>query len=106
MPPAGELEELDLVLSTVGDPRYISFLRLTPGVASSVFFNVFWHLTHTILEVDFGRVKRVAGSKIERQSRLFAGSTLGNAQARDLQSAAPSSYPSPASPDRRYTQQS
>lgn len=33
------------------DPWYMSFLRLTPGVASSVFFKPFWHLAQTILEV-------------------------------------------------------
>lgn len=30
-----------LLFSAVGEPRYISFLRLTPGVASSVFLRTF-----------------------------------------------------------------
>ena len=30
-----------LLFSAVGDPKYISFLRFTPGVASSVFLSAF-----------------------------------------------------------------
>jgi hypothetical protein len=48
-----------LVFSAVGDPKYISFLRLTPGVASSVFLSVFWHFEQTILPDYTGLGSRV-----------------------------------------------
>lgn len=37
------------LLSIVGEPGYISFLRFTAGVASSVFLRTFWHFVQTIL---------------------------------------------------------
>lgn len=44
-------EDLHLSLEA-GEPKYKSFLRLTPGVASSVFFCDFWHLAQTILYLE------------------------------------------------------
>lgn len=32
-----------------GEPWYISFLRLTPGVASSVALSFFWHFAQTMV---------------------------------------------------------
>ncbi len=40
-----------LCLSPAGDPQYISFLRFTPGVASSVFLIIFAHFEHTIIVI-------------------------------------------------------
>lgn len=52
MPEALEVAE-DLLLSWEAcEPKYMSFLRFTPGVASSVFFCDFWHLTQTIFLGD------------------------------------------------------
>lgn len=37
-----------LLFSAEGEPRYISFFRLTPGVASSVSLSIFWHFEQTM----------------------------------------------------------
>ena len=55
MPEAFDVAE-DLLLSVVlsveaGEPKYISLLRFTFGVASSVFFRNFWHLVQTMLDL-------------------------------------------------------
>ena len=53
-----ELEELDLLLSAMEDPMYASFLRLTPGVASSVLLVALRHLAHTIFELLLPATKK------------------------------------------------
>ena len=37
--------------SPAGEPRYGSFLRLTAGVASSVFLTTFWHVEQTMTQL-------------------------------------------------------
>ena len=52
MPEAFDVAEcLPLSVLELGEPKYKSLLRWTPGVASSVFFFSFWHLAQTILHM-------------------------------------------------------
>ena len=82
MPEAFDVAE-DLLLSALalGEPRYKSLLRWTPGVASSVFFFNFWHLAQTMLQVK--RLRPIfecteMNQKVSvSMSRLGYGQTLG-----------------------------